>query len=321
MVADRGWLRFLAFHRYLVGLFHWVGQVVGRRASVEDDDAAHDVLVGGAETTADDVKPKTEWPEPRLRLSERLWGEGFLTPGGEALALDVVRLMGLSSAHSLLHLGAELGGAGRAWTREYGIWVTGLERLPELVEIGQERSLRVGMGRKASVARFDPDKIDFKNRKYNAVVAFEKFFTVEDKPALFKAIEQALRIDGHLWFTDFVLPNAQPPNEIVRDWFGREPLRPRLWTFGQVHSHLKELAFDVRVVEDVTAQYRNRVLTGWLQFLSSTSKAELLADDFITTVLSEVEFWMHRLAALDSGGLKVFRFHALRIKEKGAILR
>lgn len=313
MTVDHGWWRFLAFHHYLGRLFQWVRQAVERDASAETAVTAAPGAKAKATTPAEG--PRLAWPPARLRLAERLWGEDFLTPGGAPFALDAVRLMSLSSALSLLHLGAEMGGAGRAWGREYGVWVTGLEASKELVDLGQERSLKLGMSRKAPVMLYDPDTPDFKNRKYNAVVAFESFFTVANKPALFKAIEQALRIDGHFWFTDFVLPDTQPPNEVVRDWFGREPLRPRLWTFGQVQHHLGELAFDVRVVEDVTAAYRGRVMNGWLQFLSGTSKAELLTDDFVVTVLAEAEFWLHRLAALESGGLKVFRFHALRKKE------
>ncbi|MBT3991858.1 MAG: hypothetical protein HOE97_15135 [Rhodospirillaceae bacterium] len=52
-------------------------------------------------------------------------------------------------------------------------------------------------------------------------------------------------------------------------------------------------------------------LTGWLKMLSSLSKKELTLD-FAAALIRECEFWIYRVAALDSGGIKVYRFHAIK---------
>ena len=46
--------------------------------------------------------PALLWPEGRIAVSEGLWGEGFLFPGGEAEILRFARPLGLSGAASLL---------------------------------------------------------------------------------------------------------------------------------------------------------------------------------------------------------------------------
>ena len=53
------------------------------------------------------------------------------------------------------------------------------------------------------------------------------------------------------------------------------------------------------------------VLTGWLKMLSSLSEKEL-TPDFAAALIRECEFWIYRVAALDSGGIKVYRFHAIK---------
>jgi hypothetical protein len=53
------------------------------------------------------------------------------------------------------------------------------------------------------------------------------------------------------------------------------------------------------------------VLTGWLKLLSGLSKKEL-TPDFSHALIKECEYWIFRVAALDSGGLKVYRYHAIK---------
>ncbi|MBT7956758.1 MAG: hypothetical protein HN731_16305 [Rhodospirillaceae bacterium] len=45
--------------------------------------------------------------------------------------------------------------------------------------------------------------------------------------------------------------------------------------------------------------------------LSSLSEKEL-TPDFAAALIRECEFWIYRVAALDSGGIKVYRFHAIK---------
>ncbi|MBT5941445.1 MAG: hypothetical protein HOG95_16055 [Rhodospirillaceae bacterium] len=53
------------------------------------------------------------------------------------------------------------------------------------------------------------------------------------------------------------------------------------------------------------------VLTGWLKMLSSLSEKEL-TPDFAAALIRECEFWIYWVVALDSGGIKVYRYHAIK---------
>ncbi|MCW8836272.1 MAG: class I SAM-dependent methyltransferase [Rhodospirillales bacterium] len=275
------------------------------RAATRDD----------VEEDAPEEAPAAIWPPQRLVVANRLWGGDFIIPGGEKFILDFTRMLGLSEATSMLNIGAGLGGESRAWAEDCGVWVDGLESIPELAELGMERSTRAGMQRKAPIKLFNPEDLTLQEKKYNAIVGFESFFTVANKEQLFNTIEGALRVDGHLLFTDFVLPNADEPDEAVRRWFSHEPVRPHLWTAKQVYNYLSGREFDVRVAEDISAEYRSRVLGGWLRLLGELTKPDL-TPDFAEALIAECEFWLYRISAIDSGGLRVYRYDAIKLPEK-----
>jgi cyclopropane fatty-acyl-phospholipid synthase-like methyltransferase len=248
-------------------------------------------------------------------LTDRLWGESFTTPGGAEYAIDFIQLLDLSEKKGLLNVGAGLGGAARAMVKEKGVWVTGLEAFKELAEEGMERSVMAALARKAPITHFDPEEFSLRERSFNAVVAFETFYTIRDKERLFKALEKCLRIDGDLLFTDFVLPDDRAPDAKVKQWFVKEPVRPNLWTVKRTVSILGGLNFDVRVAEDITQDYRRMVLAGWFAFVESLTKAEL-TPVFAADIVGECEYWLHRMDALDSGGVRLYRFHAEHLADR-----
>lgn len=129
--------------------------------------------------------------------------------------------------------------------------------------------------RKAPITHFDPKDISLRERSFNAAVAFKNFYTIRDKERLFKAFEGCLQSAGDLLFADYSLPDDQAPNAKIKKWFATEPVRARLWTVKRTVSFLSGLNFEVRVAEDITADYRRRVLAGWFAFVDSLTKTEL----------------------------------------------
>ncbi len=268
-----------------------------------------------AELAEDEEQEPRVWPPGRIALTDRLWGEGFITPGGAEYVIDFIQLLDLSEKKGLLNVGAGLGGPARTMAKEKGVWVTGLEALEELVEAGMERSVMAALARKAPITHFDPEKLSLREKSFNAVVAFEGFYAIRDKERLFKAFEQCLRSDGDLLFTDYVLADDREPDAKVKQWFANEPVRPRPWSIKHTVSFLGGLNFEVRVAEDITADYRRRALAGWFAFVETLTKDEL-TPVFAADVFDECDSWLHRMDALDSGGIRLFRFHVERLQDR-----
>src|ERR1700759_5110648 len=98
----------------------------------------------------------TSWTAARLAVTDRLWGEGFSFPGGEAEGLRLARSLGLSPATSLLLVGGGGGAAACAVAREFGAWVAAREKDADLVTAAQGLITRSQLGRKVSMALWQP---------------------------------------------------------------------------------------------------------------------------------------------------------------------
>jgi len=254
------------------------------------------------------------WPPNRLNVIEKLWGLGYTTPGGAESVKLLLPLLGLDEKKSLLLLGAGLGGISETMVEETGVWVTGYEPDKELAALGQESMKRAGLQRKAPI-RFDTlESLKLKPKSFDAMMAFDAIHTVTDKKALFSAVTDSLRLDGEMRFVSYVLPDTNPPNQKVQVWARHQSLVPSLWPQGAMLAMLNSLNLDVRPPDDITHEFRVRVLKAWMDFLSTMKKDELLriAGDLV----GECERWADLITAIDTGGIKVLRYHCIKLPDQ-----
>ncbi len=264
------------------------------------------------EEEEEEEKDQRIWPPERVDLTDRLWGDGITTPGGAEYVIEFVQLLALSDAKSLLNLGAGFGGAARIMADRHGVWVSAFEASEDMAAIGKERSNMAGMGKKAPVSRYDPEAPRFKKNGFNAVVALESFYTVENKERLIKAMDESLRTDGTLLFTDFVLNKDGSPNDAVKRWRENEQIKTNLVTANHLVALIeKRPLLNLHIANDITHDYRSRVINGWLAFVETLTRDEL-SPFFFDLVIRECEYWACRIDALDSGQLRVYRFEAVK---------
>jgi len=256
----------------------------------------------------------TAWSPQRLNVNGKLWGEGCTSPTSAGFLRVRVPMLSLSEKKSLLLLGAGLGGIGRAMVEETGVWVTGFEADEELAALGKNLTKMAGMQKRAPVSWANFEDIKLKENSFNTVVSLESLYRVAAKEQLYTSMVAALRVDGELMMTDFVIAGDKAPGDAVKNWCEREPTQPHLWKADKIQSFLKTMNLDVRPYEDITAQYRAGIFNGFFRYLSNVTKPELL--EISGDLIAECEYWAKQLSAIDSGGLKVFQFHAFKLPEK-----
>ncbi len=257
---------------------------------------------------------EVRWPATRLNVIEKLWGEGFTTPGGAEQVKQFAPMLHLDEKKSLLLLGAGLGGINETLVEETGVWVTGLEPDKELATLGFESMKRAGHKRKAPVRYSDMEDLKLKPKSFDAMLSFDQIHTVKDKKALFTAVTDALRLDGEMLFISYSLADTEPPNDILQAWISHQDLTPHIWPTEAMLAMLNTLDLDVRPPDDMTREYRNCVLKAWVNFLSNMNKAEL--KDMAADVVGECARWAELITAIDRGGLKVMKFNCVKIPEK-----
>lgn len=260
---------------------------------------------------ADETK---EWPtKPDSTVSQMIWGQGFLSPGGEELVSEIVKLMDVDETMTLVEIGAGLGGASRCMAKTTGVWVTGLEEIPEFADEGMKQSTGAGMARRAPIRHFDPMcPLDIKDSGAHGVFSREMLFAHPDKLEMLREIRRILRPHGRLALTDYVIMKPNEADSAIDVWSRSEPKQPYPWTLAQYESQLTEMGFVVRIVEDISPKFIQFATAGWQAF-SELLEREGVNPELKHYVLEELQLWSGRLQVLTSGCLGIGCVHAYKL--------
>lgn len=255
------------------------------------------------------------WGDPRIHLMERVWGTGFSGPGDAEWIAGLVAPLALDSKMTVVNLGAGLGGVARTIAAAAGVWVTGYESRPAFVEAGMELSKLAGAAKRAPIRAYDPNALSLKRESCNAVIAIDAFHAIADKPALYNAVFDALRLDGHFLFTDYMARGADRASPAIQEWLKLEPGAVHLSGPDETKAALQAAEFDVRIVEDISAEVRHLVTIGWARFAEALRQTSF--DRRLGAALAdELALWLARLRVIESGEIGVYRVHAMKLKSK-----
>lgn len=276
-----------------------------------DNPDTHEGDQPSAQPVAEEDKKNDKWSTERIKVAELIWGDGFTFPGGADHVLQMVKPMTLTSAKSMLDIGCGLGGATRAIAKTFGTWVIGMEASPALAAAGMQYSEMAGLGKKAPIQHFDPATVQFPAKKYDAVLLRNIFSGITDKHRLMTEVEKALRPAGSILVSDFAISKMGATSPALATWIAAEDHPPQLCTLDDFKRDFEGLKLDTRVAEDMTAEFRGIVVNGWAN-LANILQGKSVDPGEATALAKEIKLWQLRLAALDSGDLRVVRLFGLK---------
>jgi SAM-dependent methyltransferase len=250
------------------------------------------------------------WPSARIEVTEALWGEGFLFPGGRAEVLRLTKPFGLTAASSLLLVGAASGGPPQCIATEFGVWVTGYETNRRLADLANERSRRAGLGRRALVECWDPLKPKFPRRYFHHGMAIDALHGAKPE-LLLAAAARAIKPGGQFVLLETVadLPLA-PTDPLVAAWIRSEPPAVDLPSELRITNELARLGFDVRIVEDMSRRHMQSAIEGWRGVVQAMAGTRPTPRQ-LAAMVREAELWLNRLRLMRAGKLRLVRWHAI----------
>lgn len=263
------------------------------------------------EPVVEEMVDVAEEPIDRLALSQKIWGPGFLVPGGVDYVMTMVKLFGVNPAMSLLDLTAGLGGPSRHVSQFFDVYITAMERAPEIAKRGHAMSIDAGLGKKVPVTAYDPETVELKAHAFDCAYAEYLTVSVVAKERLIREVSKALKARGQFSFVDFVLADGGDPEDARLDALRKvERFAPVPWTVKQYADCLSGSGFDVRIAEDHTDLFMRHVSAGWAQFVENYD-VKLMTRGNQMAIAEEGELWMTRMAALQAGVLRVYRFYTV----------
>ncbi len=256
--------------------------------------------------------PQPRWPETKLRVLAGLWGEGFLGPGGPAEVLALAKPLGLNGSHSVLQLGAGLGGAARALAAEWGCYVTGYECDGDLAALGAALSAKLKIERKAEIRPLDPTAPAIRQNYFHHALALEALWRHADKTRLIAALVDGVRASGQLVLTDLVLGDVTPhASAAFSAWAVCEGAEPHLAGERALTALMTRQGLDVRIVEDITGRHMRQTLSAWQSFVQELAR-DRPAPAYAARIVEEAERCLRRLNLMRAGHLRLVRWHAIR---------
>ena len=258
--------------------------------------------------------PKPHTPI-RLKASQLVWGEGFLGPGDGEFVLELVALVGITPAMSVLDVGAGIGGAARALVDKYGIWITCHEASDDRVRVGNELTKMAGVANRVRLTQYDPATIEFSAGAWDCILSRDALYPVVDKAHLIEELRKGLKLNGQLVLTDYVLARPGLDSEAVRTWLEAEEGAPKTGSVEDYEACFKKNKIHSSVTPlDLTETYCDLITSGWWNFQKHMSEIKMGDGEARTELLhalaADAELWAKRLAALKSGDVRVCRLYA-----------
>jgi len=277
-------------------------------AETDEDDAS-------APSTTQVASPAAMKPPDPLTVRQWLYGPGHIIPGDAEYVVELVKPFHLGPAMTLLELGSGLGGPARAITEAFSTYVAGYERDAELARRASEEVSTRGLSRHVQVTAYDPETFELRTGFYDHVLAREATYTVEQKERFLRVLNQSMKPLGQLILTDFVIDRSVGERPELAAWEATLEYPSQLWTAAQYTDCFKSLGFDLRIVNDITPEYRRVLLLAWKNFLDHGALRKL-EHAAAAPVIDEVERGLRTVAAMESGALKFYYFVALGGRKK-----
>lgn len=249
-------------------------------------------------------------PLTRVELIQKLWGEGFSLPGGEAFALRIASAATPPKDALCLDLAPGLGGGMRAVARALGVRINGIECDSELAEAAA--SLSSGMDDSAPIrGAYDGlGREDFEPAGGHAAIFMrEAMFAVEDRERMLAAMHESLAEDGSLILTDFVVTGD---GDAVAHWQAVEPNDADPWTEAEYREALEAQHYRIEGFDDLTREYLPLIKDGLRRFHDCLQNVKL-PPETVPILMSEGNLWLARSQALERGQLSLVHIHARRV--------
>ena len=244
-----------------------------------------------------------EYDDDLVALLEALWGEGYMSPGGDAEVdryLEGIDLAGLD----VLDIGCGLGGVDLHLVRGHdAARVTGIDIEDDLIRRCDRLAARHGIAERVEFRRVDPGPLPFPEASFDAVTSKDSIIHIADKHALAADIFRILKPGGWFVASDWLSGYEGEPSPEMSAYLEAEGLDFGLATADTYRAALAAAGFvDIGLV-DRNAWYREEARREREQ-LAGALYADLEGQVGREFLEHEIDVWNKMIAAVDQGQLR-----------------
>ncbi len=179
-----------------------------------------------------------------------VWGEGWLSPGGDEEVASMVEGLDLSG-RTILEIGSGLGGAAVALAENHEAGkIVSIDIQTEQATLSRQLATERGVSDRITFEVVEPGPLPFEGASFDVVFSMGVFVHIPDKPSLFTEIYGVLRPGGTLTANDW-LSGGDGPFSAEMLAFSEIDDRTYTWaTADETRTALQQAGFTDIVVRD-----------------------------------------------------------------------
>lgn len=231
---------------------------------------------------------------------EKLWGEGYLSPGG---AEEVDRVLeGLDlSGRTVVDIGCGAGGITAALAARYGAGrVIGLDVEETVCAAARATAERKGVADRVEILKVAPGPIPLAEGSADVVFSKDSIVHIADKHALARDVFRVLRPGGWFAASDWLIGHDGPPSPEMAAYIAAEDLDFAMASPERYRDALEQAGFEEIRLVDRNPWYREQAKAELARLTGPEAPAfaALLPDGDLD---GQVDTWRKMIAVLDSG--------------------
>ena len=203
------------------------------------------------------MEHQNEYDDSMVATLERVWGEGFMAPGGEGHVAKMVEGFELEG-RAVLDIGCGLGGPACILAGEYGAHVVGTDLESPLIERAQRRAARMGLSDRTRFEVVTPGPLTFEDDSFDLVMSSGGVTQTADKLGIFRECLRVLKPGGSFSGYDWMRSEGDYSDD-MRYWLEMEGLTYAMETPRGQEKILRRAGFEEVSVVDASVWYRAQV--------------------------------------------------------------
>ena len=170
------------------------------------------------------TKQKQYYEKNHIDFLEKLWGDGFMSPGGPAEVIRIFDQIDVSGK-KILDIGCGSGGISVSMLRDYGARnVIGIDVEDDVCRAAQERVVRAGLERNIEIKKVVPGPLEFSDSTFDIVFSKDSIVHIEDKERLVIDIFRILKPGGYFLASDWLRSHDNQPSLEMKRYLDLEDL-------------------------------------------------------------------------------------------------
>jgi len=235
-----------------------------------------------------------------IRILEAIWGEGFLSPGGEAEVARLVAGMDLAG-RAVLDIGCGAGGIDVALVANHGAgFVTGMDVEDGVLAHARGLVARRGLAGRIGLVKVAPGPLPFPPETFDIVFSKDSIVHIPDKHTLMAEVFRVLKPGGWFVASDWLIGHDGTPSPEMAAYIAAEGLDFGMASPGRYREAMLDAGFEVVETRSRGEWYAGVAAEELARLRGPLGRqvADELGQDFVD---HNIEIWERMVPVLKAG--------------------